>query len=87
MSDPTADDHFPESDPANELERQLAVIYCRLNTWRRPITGEEMTKEEVAWIRSRLHIINHAKSLATDSVNQRVWMQGNQQWKNYPERS
>lgn len=62
-----------EVDPAHELERQLAVIYVRLNCWQHPLTGEKMSRAEMEWIRERGSIVP-AKQLASDGANQRVWM-------------
>lgn len=64
----------PEADPVNELERQLAIVYCRLNTWRHPLTGTPMSHEETDYFRGRLSVIHHAQQLAPESVNQRLWM-------------
>jgi hypothetical protein len=72
-----------EVDPANELERQLAVFYCRLNTWQHPLTGTELSPEEREWLRKEVSIMN-AKHLARDGVNQRLWMQGRSSWTNSP---
>lgn len=66
-----------EVDPAHELERQLAVIYVRLNCWQHPLTGDPMSTEEREWIQER-RIIMAARSLASPGANQRVWM--NREW-------
>lgn len=66
-----------ETDPAHELERQLAVIYVRLNIWRHPLTGTPMSQEERDWITKRRTIFT-AQELASDGANQRVWM--NREW-------
>lgn len=79
-----------EKDPANELERQLAVIYCRLNTWRRPITGEGMSAEESDYARDRIsndNFIFNVQKLAPHAVLQRIWMAGSDAWTNIPRTS
>jgi len=84
MADTTEERLLAEAEPANELERQLAVIYCRLNTWCHPITGETMSQEEMDYMRGRLSLIMHAERLAPEKVKQRLWMQGKDAWTNEP---
>ena len=68
------DRRIPEEvEPENELERQLAVIYCRLNTWKHPLTGAPMSQDEMNWTRTQGYIL-HARELAGDGANQWMWM-------------
>jgi hypothetical protein len=66
-----------EVDFAHELERQLAVIYVRLNIWQRPLTGEPMSKAEMEWM-VKTDAIRFARHMASPGANQRVWM--NREW-------
>jgi hypothetical protein len=78
------DQRIPEEiDPTNELERQLAIVYCRLNTWRHPLTGADMSQEERDWYRANNNIAA-LKVLARPGVTQRLWMAGRQFWTNEP---
>lgn len=79
------DESAAQIAPENELERQLALIYCRLNTFHRPAIGEPMTAEERQWICKQTeerHTIYHAKYLASPGVVNFVWHLPRESWGN-----
>lgn len=61
-----------ETPPEHELERELALIYCRVNTWCHPLTGELMSSAEREWFAKRS--IATYQALASPGATQYVWM-------------
>lgn len=41
-------------EPSSKLERELAIIYCRLNSFLRPLTAAPMSGEERNWLNAIL---------------------------------
>jgi hypothetical protein len=64
-----------EIEPRNDLERELAMVYCRVNCWTLPISGArlKLTREERdAYVGSI--DINNLKRLIDPRMCQWMWM-------------
>lgn len=64
--------------PANELERELAIIWCRLNSHDRPMSNRPMTVEERAALRPSFSVL---MQLVPHEVALWMWNEGQNQWR------
>jgi len=69
------DNKQAEIEPRNDLERELAMVYCRVNCWMLPISGARLKltpEEREAYMRSV--DINILLRLVDPGVRQWMWM-------------
>jgi hypothetical protein len=67
------EDAVPEQiEPRNEIEREIAMVWCRLNSWTMPISGRRMTRDECQILRGVA--LRGIAQLVDQGVLQYVWM-------------